>query len=257
MILDFDDAIFLLRLFRTGELGVVAVGIETDDGGGSTRLMWNRSMSPDYGSYPEYEIDEDEIPTWQAHAAQIRNGTGFGSEWFKTARRFFTYGVATPLEVNWGEVDRYVDFCTALEALLVPEDDRVGIRLRRRASKLLNQHDDAAKATEKLLREFYNVRSAVVHGREITAEQKAMLNTDHPSFEQIVRDLIMASSSLPADDAAHAAALVALHDLTSKEKIDLIEEKFKALSHDEQREALKRLGTPPVALGGASHRSDP
>lgn len=243
MVLDFEDTVFLLRLFRIGELGVVAVAIETDDGSGSTRLMWNRSMSPDDG-YPEYELNDDDVPAWKDFAAQVMNGAGFHAEWFKTARRFFTYGAATPLELHWGEVDRYVDFCTALEALLVPEDDRVGIRLRRRASKLLMHDGDSAKTTERLLKEFYNARSAVVHGRELGDAMKAMLKEQHLQFEQLVRDLMTAASSLSQADEEHVSALVALYDLTSKEKIDLLVQSFKSLSLDERQEALPRLGAP-------------
>jgi hypothetical protein len=238
MIRDLEDVVLLLRLFQTGELGVVSVVITSDDGESPSRLMWNRSMSPD-DAHPDYEFGEEDVPAWVEFASTILPSEAWTSSWFKTARRFFTYGAATPVELYWGEADRYVNFCIALEAILVPEQDRVGIRLRRRSAALLNLTGEEQKSTDKLLKDFYDLRSTTAHGRELSNMQKEILNAGHYEFEDLFRRLVVASlQQLPKGDDEREVMVRAMYDLSAQERVDLFVQSYKSLGAEERAMAL-------------------
>jgi hypothetical protein len=62
-----------------------------------------------------------------------------------------------------------MDYTTALEAALVPESDFVSRRLRERAVKVLGLSDDDANKVKSLLKDFYSIRSTLVHGSGLIA----------------------------------------------------------------------------------------
>jgi hypothetical protein len=79
----------------------------------------------DLNSYSplQYKIGPADCGSWSAFAKGSRKGQCWSSDWFAAARRFFLTGGAKQFNPMWGEVDRILDYATALEATLVPEKD--------------------------------------------------------------------------------------------------------------------------------------
>ena len=85
----------------------------------------------------KYKINLEEWPDFDAFASEMMLQKNWSSNWFKTARRFFLYGGGKEFNPAHDQLDRIVDYMTALEATLVPESDFVGSLLRERAVKLM------------------------------------------------------------------------------------------------------------------------
>jgi hypothetical protein len=97
-------------------------------------------------------------------------GPAANTAWFKTARRFFLYGGAKELnpQPHIVDLDRIVDYATALEAVLTHGAGETGSVLRRRACALLGVPPKHAVELSKLLSSFYGFRSAITHGNPPT-----------------------------------------------------------------------------------------
>lgn len=192
--LDVEDALLLLRLFKNGDIFFVHPCIEYNDGSLSSQQPYPIMV---YAlSTNRYKIEFEECATFDSFASEILSLPNWSSVWFKTARRFFLYGGGKEYNPNHDLVDRIVDYMTTLEAILVPEDRSVGCRLRERAASLLN-NDKIDIDVDGLLKDFYKVRSTVVHGGDISSFKDNVLirNMD---FEDIVRKIIVkALKSLP------------------------------------------------------------
>jgi len=135
---DVEDTLLLLRLFKPGDITFSQVGISNPNGTFAD-LMPYRAMAS-FPSTSEYRLAQDEVAAWETLARELKACDAWNSVWFTAARKFFLYGAAKELSVERGEVDRIVDFMTALEASLVPENDFVGRRLRDRAAALLGNN---------------------------------------------------------------------------------------------------------------------
>ena len=108
---------------------------------------------------------------------------------------------------------------TALEAILVPEHDGfIGRRLRERAVSLLKCHNIDPDDTKRLLRDFYNVRSAVVHGSDISPFKTGILKRNI-DLETVVRNIIVeALKTLPKKDKDRVAYLKQLFDVSDQDR---------------------------------------
>jgi hypothetical protein len=193
---DVEDTLLLLRLYKTGDLFFVQPCIEEADGNLSCQLPYPVMVSTT--TTLRYEIDIEECPSFDAFASEIVSQENWSSSWFKIARSFFLYGGGKEHNPAHDQLDRIVDYMTALEATLVPESDFVGRRLRERAVKLLNGIE--LEDQKRLLRDFYAIRSTIVHGSKIDTKQRAALN-NIDAFETIVRDvLVSALRTIPSND---------------------------------------------------------
>ncbi|MBC8461589.1 MAG: hypothetical protein H8D67_26740 [Deltaproteobacteria bacterium] len=196
---DIEDALLLMRLFKTGDLFFLNPCIEEPNGDLSSQLPYPVMVYTHTAN--RYNIESEECAKFDLFASEILSLPNWSSGWFKTARRFFLYGGGKEYNPRHDLVDRIVDYITALEAILVPEKDFLGRRLRERAASLLKDHQIDINDTKRLLRDFYNVRSAVVHGGDISAFKDDVLirNID---FESIVRKVIVEALRVlpPGDD---------------------------------------------------------
>ena len=131
----------------------------------------------DLNSYSvlRYEFAVDECDAWKAFANGIRTSQSWNSDWFTVARRLFLYGGAKEFNPKWDDVDRIVDYATALEAALVPEMDFARKRISCRSAKLITT-DPAEQATiTTLVKRLYDARSSVVHGSKLSDEKRNWL----------------------------------------------------------------------------------
>ncbi len=133
---DIEDILLLLRLYRSGDISFIKLAIVPPSGEALVQFP-NRAVN-DLNSYSDrhFKVESAECESWKAFADDIREGPPWKSHWFATARRFFLSGGAKPFNPSGDDVDRVVDYATALESTLVPENDFNTRRISRRAAAL-------------------------------------------------------------------------------------------------------------------------
>lgn len=214
---DIEDTLLFLRLFKPGDLVFLHLCIENENGELLSQLPY-RVMAYIHTTHM-YNIESEECAEFDAFTKEISSLNNLTSAWFQTARRFFLYGGGKEYNPRHNEVDRVVDYMTALEAILVPEHDGfIGRRLRERAVSLLKCHNIDPDDTKRLLRDFYNVRSAVVHGSDISPFKAGILKRNI-DLETVVRNIIVeALKTLPKKDKDRVAYLKQLFDVSDQDR---------------------------------------
>jgi hypothetical protein len=136
---DIEDILLLLRLYHGGEIAFIKLAITAP--GGNRVIRPYRAMN-DLNSYvPEelqYTIESEKCGSWKPFADRVRESQSWSSDWFAAARRFFLSGGAKPFNPARDDVDRMVDYATALESTLVPERDYNVRRISHRAAALIS-----------------------------------------------------------------------------------------------------------------------
>jgi len=214
---DVEDTLLFLRLFKPGDLVFQHLCIENESGELLSQLPY-RVMAYIHTTHM-YNIESEECAEFDAFTKEISSQNNLTSAWFQTCRRFFLYGGGKEYNPRHNEVDRVVDYMTALEAIFVPERDGfIGRRLRERAASLLKYHNIDPDDTNRLLRDFYNVRSAVVHGSDIPPFKTGILKRNI-DFETVVRNIIVeALKTLPKNDKDRVAYLKQLFDVSDQDR---------------------------------------
>jgi hypothetical protein len=209
---DVEDTVLLLRLFRPGDIIVTRHSVRDSHGQLSTQYPLRTTADITTTSF--FKFSQAECPAWDDFALELAGYQTWRSPWFRTARRFFLYGGAKEFNLAWNEVDRIVDYMVAIEATLVPEQGfGIGQRLRKRALAILDFQGDTATDTNRLLRDFYKVRSALVHGSEIGDEHKEILRR-MPQFEALVRQILVAAlRQVPPEEDSRKQRLARWYDV--------------------------------------------
>lgn len=194
---DIEDTLLLMRLFKTGDLFFVSPCIEEENGDLASQLPYPVMVYTH--TINRYKFEADECDKFDLFASMILSLPNWSSKWFRAARRFFLYGGGKEYNPRHGYLDRIVDYITVLETILVPEKDFLGRRLRERAAALLKNRRIDTDDTKRLLRDFYDVRSAIVHGGDISISKYPVLERNL-DFEQVVRQVIVESLvAIPID----------------------------------------------------------
>jgi hypothetical protein len=249
IVLEPEELLLLLRLFRPGDLVFVAVKIEKLQRGELRQFSLKpyRVISGVGGdSTRQFRLDKAEVAIWEGFAVTLRSLPSWTSAWFQVARRCFLYGSSDEFNANFqSEVDRVADYIAALEAALVPEHDFISRRLRERAVKLLALEGDAANEARKLLNELYAIRSTLVHGSPLSDDQMSVLQDRDLwwRFEQIVRELLVAAlKRIPPDEASRRSHLSSLYDPDDDVRANRVGDEFRAIkNHVKRRELLDNL----------------
>jgi len=229
---DLEDALFLLRLFRVGDLVFFEHGLQEPDG--QMLRKYPERVISDFISTSYYEINQSDCVGWDAFAKNLVSSRAWTSPWFSIARRFFLYGGSKEFSSDWRQVDRIVDYMIALEAVLVPETDGVFLkrRLQKRGAKL------CPDVPETLLGEFYNIRSSIVHGSPLEWKLTQTL-TQMPAFESAVRRLLATGlSEIAADQEGRQAKLSDLYDPSNAEPEEKAFADFERAVRGPQRQAV-------------------
>jgi hypothetical protein len=251
---DVEDLLLLLRLYRPGDLAFVGFHVATPTT--SSRQYPYRAISNLVSSHSTrpFRLNQVECASWEQFEAPLRMSPQWSSAWFEVCRRFLLYAGGKEFNPNFqGDVDRVIDYMTALEAAIVPESDFVSRRLRERARLLLSLQGDAAATAQKLLTGMYGIRSTLVHGSPLNEEQLSLLRdrVQWWKFEEIVRDLVVAAlRSVPSEDAKRRSYLASLYDLCDTVRIEKLRQDFAAIKKDDlKRQLLRTLaGTPEESL---------
>jgi hypothetical protein len=225
---DIENILLLLRLFKLGDLVFIKHCIR-EKGGNMLRQLPYRVMS-DIRPFCKYDMQNDECFEFDIFVSEMTSYNNWDSTWFQTARRFFLYGGGKEFNPRHNEVDRIVDYMIVMESILVPErGDFIGMRLRKRAISLLKNHDIDNNKAKPLLKDFYNIRSTIVHGANVSSFKNRVLDR-HNEFESIVRKvMIEAVKMLPEDDGRREKFLKGLFDVSDQNRAKEVYKDFCAI----------------------------
>jgi hypothetical protein len=228
---DVEDILLALRLSRPGDLSFIKQTIIPPSGNKQVQFPY-RAIN-DLNSYSPllFEITAEECEAAKTFIDGIRQSQSWRADWFAAARRFFVGGGARPFNPQWDDVDRIVDYTTALEATLVPEKDFIGRRVRLRAAALVAPGSQEEKeAIIKLMKRLYDVRSCIVHGSRLGDDNREWLIENCAQIELRVRQVLVAAvQQLPPGDNERCAALAALFEPTDEDRGNFAFEKFQAI----------------------------
>jgi hypothetical protein len=236
---DIEDILLLLRLYKPGDISFIKQAIIPPSG--NTLVQFPYRAMNDLNSYStlRFEATSEECESWKAFAVSIRESRSWSSDWFAAARRFFLSGGAKQFNPKWDDVDRIVDYATALESTLVPEKDYNTRRIRHRAGALIARDSPAeAKVIAELMKKIYEIRSRVVHGSRLGDESREWLLENCGQIELRVRQvLVTAVQQLPPGEEDRRLALVKLYDPTDEDRGSVAFEKFREIKTPQVRRA--------------------
>jgi hypothetical protein len=237
---DIEDILLLLRLYKAGDISFIRQAIVQPSGNVMVQFPY-RAMN-DLNSYSllRFEMESAESQLWRTFADRIRASQSWSSDWFAAAKRFFLSGGAKPFNPKWDDVDRIVDYATALEATLVPEKDYNTRRVSRRAAALVAQSNpEETAAIIKLLKRFYDIRSRIVHGSALGDENRGWLIENCGEVELRVRQILVAAvQKLPSGEDDRRIALAGLYDPTDEDRGTSAFEKFREIKTAEVRKVI-------------------
>jgi len=227
---DIADILLLLRLFKVGDVAFVTHRIRMPDGETQTpspsRLMNNVNSS----SVLMTDLTQEDCERWTAFAKDVRASRSWGSQWFSVARRFFLYGGAKEFNPMWDEVDRIVDYATALEAAVAPETDFSRRRMSFRSAKLVSADPSEQEAIANIVKRLYDVRSSIVHGGSLSDKQRQWLIANCHELEHRVRQVLIAAiRNVPSDEAERRTMLSILYDPADSDRGQFALQKFQEI----------------------------
>jgi hypothetical protein len=239
--IDIEDTLLLLRLFKQGDLVFLQPCIENERGELFSQLPYR--VMADVPSAHKYEFQQEECSAFEEFARELKSMRNWSSVWFQIARRFFLYGGGKEYRPHQQEIDRIVDYFTTLESVLVPERDGfTGRRLRERAVLLLGLKENELDNTKRLLKKFYDVRSTIVHGSDISSIDPAILNKDIDLEVVLRRILVKALRALPEEEKDRVSYLKTLFDVTDEDRAELVFSDFcKIKNESEKSKCFERI----------------
>jgi hypothetical protein len=235
---DIEDVLLLFRLFKAGDISFVKQAIIQPSGKTSVQFPY-RAMN-DLNSYSplRFELGSEECESWTAFANAIR-GASHGIPNGFPSRRFFLYGGAKEFNPKWDDVDRILDYVTALEAAVVPEMDFARRRISRRSAILISSDPTEQSGIATLVRQLYDIRSSVVHGSKLSDEKRNWLIDNCPQVELRVRQVLTAAvQSVPAEEANRRTMLAALYDPADEDRGEFAVHKFQEIKTPVVRKAI-------------------
>lgn len=233
---DIEDILFILRLFKLGDVAFVRQAVVKPNGETLAQYPYRMMNGLNSNSVLTTELSESDREPWLAFADGLRTSQSWGSQWFSVSRRFFLYGGAKEFNPAWDEVDRIVDYATALESALVPEGDFSRSRCATRAAMLCSSTPDEQKSTASLVKKLYDIRSSIVHGSVLSEENRTWLKENSREVELIVRRVLVATvQQSPPDDVGRPAFLRSLFDVTDEKRGDYALQTFRQIKTDNVR----------------------
>jgi|CZKS01.1.fsa_nt_gi hypothetical protein len=237
---DIEDILLLLRLYKTGDISFIKQAIIPPSGNALVQFPY-RAMN-DLNSYSPmlFNVESEECESWNDFADGIRKSQSWSCDWFAAARRFFLCGGAKQFNPKWDDVDRVLDYTTALESTLVPEKDYNTRRISRRAATLIAPDNPAEmEAIVRFMKRFYEIRSRIAHGSRLGDENREWLFENCDQVERRVRQvLVTAVQKLPPGEEDRRVALAELYNPTDEDRGSFALEKFREIKTAEVRKAI-------------------
>lgn len=181
-----DQLLLILRLFKSGDVMFCDHMIE--DLVSKERALSLYTLGKP--SFFNYDFGQDEITNFNDFRKLITNKPGFNNPFYRFALDHFMTGVNKGFRYKIKELERIVDYITALESMFLIDNEPYFLRstLGRRVSRLLEDDE-----TAKIIKSLYDERSNIVHGGNIglSAEKEIRklerIRSLMPSFEDIIR----------------------------------------------------------------------
>lgn len=125
----------------------------------------------------------------------------------------------------------------ALEAILSTDKDYLRRQLSERGTRILNPED--TEACSRLIRRFYDLRSTIAHGGQLSEPNKRYVRDHRNDFETLVRKILIAAlRTLPSDDGRKKARLAELFDVSDEDLANKVEEIFRHISSDDEKQRI-------------------
>ncbi len=237
---DIEDILLLLRLHKVGDISFIKQAIIPPSG--NTLVQFPYRAMNDLNSYSplRFNIEAEECQSWMTCADGIRTSQSWSSDWFAAARRFFLCGGAKQFNPKWDDVDRMLDYATALESTLVPENDYNTRRMSRRAAALIAPENPAEMDfIVRFMKRFYEIRSRIAHGSGLGDVNREWLFENCSQVELRVRQvLVKGVQKLPPGEEDRRMALAGLYDPTDEDRGSFAFEKFKEIKTAQVRKAI-------------------
>jgi len=233
---DIEDILFLLRLFKVGDVAFVKQAVVKPNGETLTQYPYRMMNTLNSSSVLTTELSETDREQWSEFAGGLRSSQSWGAEWFSVSRRFFLYGGAKEFNPGWGEVDRIVDYATALESALVPEGEFSRSRCANRAAVFCATDPDEQKGVLSLVKKLYDIRSSIVHGSVLGEEDRTWLKKNSREVELRVRQVLVAAvQQSPPDEDGRATFLRSLFDVTDEKRGEFALQMFRQIKTEDVR----------------------
>jgi hypothetical protein len=236
---DIEDILLLFRLYKAGDIAFVKQAVIQPSGNSVVQFPY-RAMN-DLNSYSavRFVFGSDECEQWNDFAMGVRESRSWNSTWFAVARRFFLYGGATEFNPQWDDVDRIVDYATALEAALVPEMDFSKRRMSRRAALLVSRDRAEQEAVLSIVKKLYDIRSNIVHGTPLSDKGRSWLIENCLQIEGRVRQVLVAAvQTVPAEEDERRTMLAGLYHPSDDERGEFALQKFQEIRTDAVRKVI-------------------
>jgi hypothetical protein len=188
-----------LQLFKPGRLvgGDTSFFFRTHQTGcGTLSLSRCSEMSIDYQFVeqfsPRYVLNEAEVPFFLSFFVKFL-------EVWALARKYPQIDFAiSEYAKESGLYGGTLELVVSLEALLVPEEEGIAFRLAQRVANLIGQEATSRKELFGQIRDFYSVRSKIVHGAQFKKKEiNALQQLD--SLREITRRVLLSILALATE----------------------------------------------------------
>jgi hypothetical protein len=153
-------------------------------------------MNVNFGIHEQYR------PLYEFNANEVREFLSFLIQFYKISLKAFEYQeIELSISTYCNETAHHgdvVDLMTALESLLVPEEEGIAFKLSQRVANLLGTDPEARKELFKKVKNFYGLRSRIVHGAKV-GRKEFNLQLQIDELREITRRAILAVMTLAAD----------------------------------------------------------
>lgn len=227
---DIEDIQLLLRLYKVGDMVFTKQAVVNPDGESLVQHPYRFVNGLNSHSVLVTDLGEDDRDPWRTFASTLRSSQSWNAPWFSVSRRFFLYGGAKEFNPKWDEVDRIVDYATALESALVPEGDFSKARCANRAAPLCSSAPTEQKSIASLVRKLYDIRSSIVHGTLLSEDNRVWLTENSGEVELRVRQVLVAAvQQSPPDDVGRIAFLRSLFDVADEKRGEFTLQMFRQI----------------------------
>lgn len=223
-----DDLVDCLRLFKPGSFSIgatwVMLRMDLDEpitvGGEVAPAVYAECNFFSHGvslqnltknQKPSYELLVAELLFFDKFRSSVKSIISKSNQWTrKVALGLGYFGRSHhQQEVTYQLIDLFM----SLEALLLQENDQLALRLALRGANLLAPDAKTRMDIYSTLRDFYNVRSRLVHGSELSPRQKELLG-HVAELRELTRRLVLAFMSLALDAATDSSLYKLLDEMS-------------------------------------------
>lgn len=243
-----EDTLLLFRLFQAGDISFASQSFIRPRE--KLAQFPHRMINPLLPhSIMPYRFLETQIVEWQRFSTEMTATPAWRSNWFSIARKYFLWGGNKEFLPQFGEGDRFVDYTTSLEAVLVTGHELLSRKFQIRGAALLirDPNSEEHRYIRAILKELYGCRSTMVHGdrdtRSIDEWQELWMQV-----ESLIRNVLnQALRTFPEDETEHRRALMDLYEPTQQELAEqVIRQWLPRLKDAEVREEVRTALAPKV-----------